>query len=275
MRSSYLLTEMRVEQEDPYRLIDAYYGCFGSQDTRADVARSIVENTGLRDPSAHMLLDMGCGTGCITVALAKLFKHVRAVDVEARAVQLTQQRARQHGMENLEVWQTNWISLPEPFSASAFDVAVCWGNSLNYTDSWLKQDVDVAQSQHLIEATLHGVATALKPGGIFLFQVDGDFTKGQGQTVHRAMTVSEGAKQHVLDWEIEQTEGGIRKNRTRRSLYSAKDELERVYKMTFVGQALFVEDLTDMLHAAGFNDVEVKGKTSNALGTYHVLVASK
>jgi ribosomal protein L11 methyltransferase len=60
------------------------------------------------------LVDVGCGSGVIAVAAAKLgFSPVRALDVEAAAVEATARNAAENGVE-LEVEQTDALSEPLP-----------------------------------------------------------------------------------------------------------------------------------------------------------------
>lgn len=242
---------------------------------RPDVARAILGHGGGLYPSGGQLLDMGCGTGCITVPLAQMGNEVWGIDAETSAIELTRQRRDTHNASSLNLKQANWAHLPDVFPSDFFDTAVCWGNSLNYTDSWLGEDLQLERSQRLIESTLRGVFASLKPGGAFLLQVDGGFSSGKRQVRRRTKTIEEDLRRHVLDWRIEQTEEGIRRNRACRSVYSAEGDLLDTYEIEFVGQALFTERLVAMLRQAGFSNVEVNASTQEAVDSYHVIVARK
>jgi len=269
-------TRQRVKKEDPYRLIDIFYGCFGEKDVRPDIAQAILAYENNRSPSGGTLLDMGCGTGCITVPLAELSTETWGLDAEERAIELTRRRRDAHGVSNLTLKQGNWVHLSEIVPCDFFDTIVCWGNSLNYTDSWLSKDLELGRSQRLIEATLRKVHDCLKQNGVFVLQVDGGFTEGEDQVRRRTMTVEENSKRHVLEWKVEQTAEGIRRNRARRKVYSAERGLLDIYEIEFVGQALYIEHITEMLKEAGFNRVEVNSNSSQeAFDSYHVVIAGK
>ena len=98
------------------------------------------------------ILDVGCGTGRWSYAMAALGARVTAVDFSDVAVQVT--REITHGMGAVEVIQANLFHLP--FNAQQFDFVVSWG-VLHHT-------IDTASAFHMI-------ARLVRPGGILYVMV--------------------------------------------------------------------------------------------------------
>ncbi len=53
-------------------------------------------------------LDVGCGAGAYSVALARRVGQADGVDLSPRMVELGNAWARQHGVDNLRLWVANW-----------------------------------------------------------------------------------------------------------------------------------------------------------------------
>jgi len=96
------------------------------------------------------VLDIGCGSGCVTFAAA--FRadrgHVTAVDSHTRAVQCTEIGAELNGLDNVTVLLDDEVSQP---AARAFDVALA--NPPYYSN------------YKIAELFLEGAHRCLKPGG--------------------------------------------------------------------------------------------------------------
>jgi cyclopropane fatty-acyl-phospholipid synthase-like methyltransferase len=107
------------------------------------------------------VLEIGCGAGRVTRALAKLFGEVHAVDVSGEMVR---QAARAlHGHPNAHVYQNNGKDLtvvPE----REFDFVF---------SSIVFQHIP---SREVIENYVREVHRLLRPGALFKFQVQGDST---------------------------------------------------------------------------------------------------
>ena len=96
------------------------------------------------------LLDLGCGSGAIAVALAARDPglQVWAVDSHARAVEATRIAAELNELENLQVVLTHTAEVPDPGS---FDLVTC--NPPYFADF------------EIARRFLDGAVRALKPGG--------------------------------------------------------------------------------------------------------------
>ena len=74
------------------------------------------------DQSAS-ILDLGTGSGCIAITLARLRPRARVVatDVSQQALAVAQENAAQHGAHNLELRLGDWF---EPVAGERFDLVV-------------------------------------------------------------------------------------------------------------------------------------------------------
>ena len=111
-----------------------------------------------KDPKAMRVLEIGCGAGRLTRALANLFGEVHAVDVSGEMVA----RAREAlaGKPNAHVYQNNGCDLAvvPPFE---FDFA--------YSNIVFQH----IPSRDVIENYVSEVHRLLRPGALFKFQVQG------------------------------------------------------------------------------------------------------
>ena len=108
------------------------------------------------DPAGvHMVLDLCCGTGLMTVALARLGYEVTGVDASAPMLARARRRA---GPGTALLQQT----LPDLAVDGVFDAAVCTFDGLNYL------------TLEDFGATLAAVGGRLRPGGWLAFDLHTD-----------------------------------------------------------------------------------------------------
>ena len=111
------------------------------------------------NPKDMRVLEIGCGAGRVTRALAKVFGEVHAVDVSGEMVKLA--RAALADSPNAFVYQNNGKDLsavpPQPFDF-AFSTIV----------------FQHIPSRDIIETYVREVRRLLRPGALFKFQVQGD-----------------------------------------------------------------------------------------------------
>ncbi|NEY19727.1 class I SAM-dependent methyltransferase [Bacillus ginsengihumi] len=112
--------------------------------------QKIYHHTGKR------VLDLACGTGELSIRLAKNGYHVTGVDLSEDMLTVANQKAMMEGIA-LSLLQQNMCELEGLFN---YDIVTIFCDSLNY----LSTSDDVRQ-------TFKHVYTALKPGGMFLFDV--------------------------------------------------------------------------------------------------------
>jgi SAM-dependent methyltransferase len=111
-----------------------------------------------RDPRQMRVLEIGCGAGRVTRALADVFGEVYAVDVSRRMVKLA--RRALAGRRNVHVYRNNGMDLsvlPDVPFDFAFSTIV----------------FQHIPSLEIIESYVREVHRLLRPGALFKFQVQG------------------------------------------------------------------------------------------------------
>ena len=169
-----ILSKMRTEWDARARENARYYVNTAQEDWTDDeffqsgertVAEEILTDmTNIcqgKDPQAMRVLEIGCGAGRVTRALAGLFGEVHAVDISAEMVaQATAALAR---FPQAHVYQNSGSDL-EVIPASDFDFAF---------STIVFQHIP---SREVIEKYVSEVSRLLRPGALFKFQVQGDTT---------------------------------------------------------------------------------------------------
>ena len=74
------------------------------------------------------LLDIGCGTGSLSLALANQFKKVVGIDLDKAMLEI----AKKAGIKssNVEFLPLDMLELDSHFREDSFDGIVCYGNTL-------------------------------------------------------------------------------------------------------------------------------------------------
>ena len=111
-----------------------------------------------RHPKAMRILEIGCGAGRLTRALAALFGEVHAVDVSAEMIRLARENVSAQG--NVRLYVNSGADLSE-LPSSAFDFAFSF---------LVFQHIP---EQSIVESYVREVRRVLVPGALFKFQVEG------------------------------------------------------------------------------------------------------
>lgn len=114
-----------------------------------------------KPPKQMRVLEIGCGAGRVTRALARLFGEVHAVDVSGEMVAQATEALRSR--PNATVYQNNGMDL-SIVPVTDFDFAF---------STIVFQHIP---SREVIESYVRDVHRLLRPGGLFKFQVQGDPT---------------------------------------------------------------------------------------------------
>jgi SAM-dependent methyltransferase len=114
-----------------------------------------------KDPKQMKVLEIGCGAGRVTRALAELFGEVHAVDVSGEMVAMARQALARS--PNVSVYQNNGM-----------DLAVIPPGEYDFAFSTIV--FQHIPSYAVIESYVREVARLLRPGALFKFQVQGDAT---------------------------------------------------------------------------------------------------
>jgi ubiquinone/menaquinone biosynthesis C-methylase UbiE len=114
-----------------------------------------------KDPKQMKILEIGCGAGRITRALADVFGEVYAVDISGEMVR--QAKAALSSHPNAQVFQNN-----------GRDLSVLGDIEVDFAFSMIV--FQHIPSREVIESYVREVHRLLRPGGLFKFQVQGDHT---------------------------------------------------------------------------------------------------
>lgn len=114
-----------------------------------------------KDPKQMRVLEIGCGAGRVTRALAGLFGEVHGVDVSGEMIALAREALKD--LPHAHVHQNNGMDL-SVVPAAEFDFAF---------STIVFQHIP---SREVIENYVREVHRLLRPGALFKFQVQGDAT---------------------------------------------------------------------------------------------------
>jgi ubiquinone/menaquinone biosynthesis C-methylase UbiE len=112
-------------------------------------------------PRRMRVLEIGCGAGRVTRALAQIFGEVHAVDVSGEMVKLARQALSD--LPTAHVYQNN-----------GRDLDVIPGGNYDFAFSTIV--FQHIPSREVIESYVREVNRLLRPGALFKFQVQGDAT---------------------------------------------------------------------------------------------------
>lgn len=131
----------------------------GRRTVREEILTDMINICQGKDPKQMKVIEIGCGAGRVTRALAELFGEVHAIDVSGEMVALAREALA--GLPNAHVYQNNGMDLsvlpPGPYDF-AFSSIV-----FQHIPSW-----------EIVEAYVKDVHRLLRPGALFKFQVQGD-----------------------------------------------------------------------------------------------------
>jgi len=151
-----------VERHYDLHLAEHYSWLFGGLPERIAENRELFEKLELRATSKERALDIGCGSGFQSIPLAQLGYAVTAVDLSAK---LLEELARNRGDLPIETVRKDILELTPLLPSSAFQVAVCMGDTLTHLGSFGD-----------VQRLLREVHRVLGPGGTFVIAMR-DYTK--------------------------------------------------------------------------------------------------
>jgi SAM-dependent methyltransferase len=140
---------------------DEAFFASGEQTVKEEILTDMINICQGMDPGQMRVLEIGCGAGRVTRALAGLFGEVHAVDISGEMVARAQAACAQR--PNAHIYQNNGMDLGV-IPVGDFDFAF---------SSIVFQHIP---SREVIESYVREVNRLLKPGRLFKFQVQGDAT---------------------------------------------------------------------------------------------------
>ena len=138
---------------------DEEFFASGESTVAEEVLTDLINVCQGKDPRKMRVLEIGCGAGRVTRALAKIFGEVHAVDVSGEMIERA--KASLADFPNAFVYQNNGKDL-DVVPAQPFDFAF---------SSIVFQHIP---SREVIENYVREVGRLLAPGALFKFQVQGD-----------------------------------------------------------------------------------------------------
>ncbi len=105
------------------------------------------------------VLDIGCATGELALALAIKGHHVVGIDLDEKMVELAREKTKRSKLST-EFFIKNMTKIGEDFYPGSFDAVLCFGNTLDHLENLEK-----------INEVFIGIHKVLKSGGIFVVQV--------------------------------------------------------------------------------------------------------
>lgn len=175
----------------------AKWGEGAAADLRAESGTSTNPGTGTEGMKSGTgipplrILDLGCGTGTVSVLLAERGHNVVGVDLSEEMLAVAQEKAARLNLSIQWIHQS-MAELELPFSV---DYAVCLCDSLNY----------ITDSADIID-TFHRVYRHLRPEGLFLFDVHTLF-KFEQSFSDRTYTWNEKDLAYIWESEFDNTNG--------------------------------------------------------------------
>lgn len=138
---------------------DQEFFASGEEDVRGEILTDMQNICQGRKPEEMRVLEVGCGAGRVTRALARLFGVVHAVDVSGEMIRLA--RKALSGFPNVFLYQNNGI-----------DLSVVESEPFDFAFSCLV--FQHIPSRSVIHSYVHEVHRLLRVGALFKFQIQGD-----------------------------------------------------------------------------------------------------
>lgn len=135
-------------------IADHYDDVFPLNPVQAEFVKSSLE-----DFSNAAMLDVGCGTGSLCIALAKNFKKVIGIDPDESMLKIARKKAGNES-PNLHFLPYGMLDIEEHFEETSIDVILCLGNTL----------VHLATEEEILDFLTQS-KKLLKPGGRLLMQI--------------------------------------------------------------------------------------------------------
>ncbi|NOV03546.1 class I SAM-dependent DNA methyltransferase [Paenibacillus planticolens] len=190
------------------------------------------------------IVDLGCGTGNLTIPLALEGYHLTGIDLSEDMLAVADQKAGE-GLARLRGGAVRWLQqdLREWELGEPVDVAISFCDSLNY----------LLEEEDIVDAFRQTYA-GLKPGGLFLFDVHTPqqlFAYAEAQPFF----LNEDDVAYIWTSELDEDRVQIQHDLTIFVKESGSKELFRRIDETHEQRAYALEWLEQMLRAAGFREV--------------------
>ena len=191
------------------------------------------------DASDVSLLEVGCGTGSLSLALADRLRRVVAIDLEeemiAEAVRKASDLKRKPEFLSLDM-----LAIEERFTRQSYDVVACFGNTLVH----LPGIEEIARF-------LNGARNVLKKNGVLLLQIV-NYRHIRNSEIRSLPVIENDAVRFLRFYDFEEEDKSIRF----RTVLEVKRS-GRVIESSVNLCPLEIEDLEKFLARSGFRCVNV------------------
>ena len=203
---------------------------------RCDYLEALMRRCGCEKP--ELMLDLACGTGSMTLELAKRGYDVIGVDASENMLSVAQQKALEAGQNILFLRQ----KMQRLDLYGTIDVAICTLDSINH----LLSPEDVRK-------TFRKVSLFMNPGGFFFFDVN---TEYKHETVLGDNTFVYETDEVFCVWQNSyRSEEKI--THIQLDFFEKQDELYQRRTETFSERAYSQSELCEWLQEAGFEVLEI------------------
>jgi len=134
------------------KIAEFYEEIFPLKQTRLDFIDCFLKNR-------SRILDIGCATGELALALAKKGHHVVGIDLDEKMIELAREKTKRLGL-NTGFFIKDMAKIGADFPPASFDAVLCFGNTLVHLENPGK-----------IKEVFIGIHKVLKSGGILMVQV--------------------------------------------------------------------------------------------------------
>jgi len=191
--------------------------------------------------SEKRVLDVGCGTGSLSIALAPHFNEVTGIDPDETMLELANEKSdEQHA--NISFYPYGMLDLNKHDQLKGVDAVLCFGNTLVHLDS-----------ADEIMAFLEQAKKILKPGGKLLIQII-NYDRIFEQKVSGLPTIENDRIKFVRHYHYDDSESFL-DFETILSVKSSREEIRNQIRLFPVRK----DDLNEMLLQAGFGDIRFYG----------------
>lgn len=138
------------------------------------------------DSGNMKILDVGCGTGNLCIALTSHFKHITGIDPDNSMLEKAKLKAGE--LQNISWHPHGMLELERQYGENSIDAVLCFGNTLVHLASEIEIAEFLRQAKHV-----------LKPGGKLMIQVI-NYDRILGQEIKGLPTIENDRIQFVRNY---------------------------------------------------------------------------
>lgn len=195
--------------------------------------------------SNSKVLDLACGTGTYSLALALKGHRVDAIDLDEEMIQL----AKGKGGLYANFVHGDMTKLQEEFQGKKYDLVFCIGNSIVHL-----------KNKERIEKFIQDIYEVLTDDGALTVQIV-NYDRIIKQDIKALPTIERPEKgvKFIRNYDYKKEEGKVE---FQAELIINKNDKEEICENSVDLVALQKDEINDMFHKAGFKDIKIYGNFS-------------